>query len=81
VGLTGVLKHIKLNQNTDGGKMTKIELIKILKEHGWQIMRQGKHEIWGNGGLTIPIPRHKGDIPKGTADNILRRAGIQGQKK
>jgi len=24
----------------------------------------------------IAIPRHKGDIPKGTAHNILKEAGI-----
>ena len=25
----------------------------------------------------IAIPRHKGDIPKGTAHNILKEAGIK----
>lgn len=60
--------------------MKKIDLETILKQNGWRIVRQGKHEIWGKGGLSIPLPRHKGDIPKGTADNILRRAGIENKK-
>lgn len=57
--------------------MTKRELEKILSSHGWIRQRQRKHEVWGKDGMTIPIPRHKGDIPKGTANNILKRAGIK----
>lgn len=57
--------------------MTKRELLKTLKKAGWQFLREGRHEIWGKKGKTIPIPRHAGDIPKGTADNILKRAGIK----
>jgi predicted RNA binding protein YcfA (HicA-like mRNA interferase family) len=56
--------------------MTKKQLLKILKEAGFDKIREGKHEVWGKGGLSIPIPRHKGDIPKGTATSILKRAGI-----
>jgi len=59
--------------------MKKTALEKILKANGWKLVRQGKHEIWSNGGITIPIPRHKGDIPKGTVENILTRAGIKTQ--
>lgn len=57
--------------------MTKTELTKILKKAGWKLIRQGKHEVWGKDGRTIPIPRHAGDIPTGTANNILKRAGIK----
>jgi len=57
--------------------MTKKELVKVLKQNGWKLVRQGKHEIWGKGGLSIPIPRHAGDIPHGTARNILKRAKIE----
>ena len=57
--------------------MTKRELLKILNQAGWQYLREGRHEIWGKGGKTIPIPRHTGDIPRGTAEKILKRAGIK----
>ena len=57
--------------------MTKRELLKTLKKAGWQFLREGCHEVWGKDGMTIPIPRHSGDIPKGTAENILKRAGIK----
>jgi len=57
--------------------MTKRELLKILKKSGWQFLREGRHEIWGKAGKTIPIPRHAGDIPKGTVENIIKRAGIK----
>jgi len=26
---------------------------------------------------SIPVPNHKGDIPKGTINNILKRAGLK----
>lgn len=49
--------------------MTKRELEKILKQNGWEII---------NGTSTkIPIPRHKGDIPAGTANSILKDAGLK----
>lgn len=57
--------------------MTKRELLKILKKSGWQFLREGRHEIWGKAGKTIPIPRHAGDIPTDTVENILKRAGIK----
>jgi mRNA interferase HicA len=40
---------------------------------GWWLLRQGKHEIWTNGDLTIPVPRHK-EINEMTAKAILRDA-------
>ena len=57
--------------------MKKRELEKILKQNGWNLQRQGKHEICEKNGRTIPLPRHKGDIPAGTANSILKRAGIK----
>ncbi len=56
--------------------MTKKELLKILRKAGWRLEREGKHEIWSKNEKTLPIPRHKGDIPSGTVNNILKRAGI-----
>ncbi len=26
---------------------------------------------------SIPVPKHKGDIPKGTINNILKQAGLK----
>ena len=44
-----------------------------LTKLGWFPMRQGKHEIWGNGVDTVPVPRHK-EINEYTARSILRKA-------
>ena len=44
--------------------MTKRELLKILKKSGWQFLREGRHEIWGKAGKTIPIPRHAWGYPE-----------------
>ena len=57
--------------------MTKLDLEKLLKEAGFELERQGKHEIWSNGEIKIPVPRHAGDIPKGTVSRILKDAGIK----
>ncbi|MCP4756151.1 MAG: type II toxin-antitoxin system HicA family toxin [Proteobacteria bacterium] len=39
---------------------------------------RGRHEVWKKQGFpSIPVPRHAGDIPKGTAAAILKAAGIK----
>jgi predicted RNA binding protein YcfA (HicA-like mRNA interferase family) len=60
--------------------MTKKELLKILRKAGWKLEREGNHEIWSKDGKTVPIPRHSGDIPIGTVNNVLKRTGIKKQK-
>lgn len=60
--------------------MTEREILKILKSNGWKIMEGGNHHLATNPekpGVKIPIPRHKGDIPIGTANNILKAAGLR----
>lgn len=59
--------------------MTKRELEKLLKEAGWEIISGTRHDMAVKDGSStkIPIPRHKGDIPKGTANNILKAAGLR----
>ena len=58
--------------------MTKQELEKLLKRAGFLKRKGGKHDIWIKLGFPpIPVPRHKGDIPKGTVKNILKHAGIK----
>jgi predicted RNA binding protein YcfA (HicA-like mRNA interferase family) len=59
--------------------MTKLELEKRLKKAGWSIVHGKAHDLATNPakpGLKISIPRHKGDIPKGTAQAIFKEAGI-----
>ena len=59
--------------------MTKRELEKLLKEARWEIISGTRHDMAVKDGTStkIPIPRHKGDIPKGTANNILKAAGLR----
>ncbi len=59
--------------------MTSNEIIKLLKKAGYEIIAGAKHykAIHKESGKMITIPRHKGDIPKGTAHNILKEAGIK----
>ncbi len=58
--------------------MTKREITKLLKKAGFEKQASGRHEIWKKEGFPpIPVPRHAGDIPKGTATNILKVAGLK----
>lgn len=58
--------------------MTKRELEQKFKKAGWSFIQGANHEkaVSPNGKKKIPIPRHKGDIPKGTALAILKEAGL-----
>ncbi|MBU2444367.1 MAG: type II toxin-antitoxin system HicA family toxin [Bacteroidetes bacterium] len=58
--------------------MTKREIEKLLKKFGFIKRTGGKHDIWIKKGFPpIPVPRHKKDIPIGTAKNILKSAGLE----
>ena len=60
--------------------MTFRELEKILNLNGWYLHHvRGSHYIYRNKGKngSIPVPKHKGDIPKGTLNNILKQAEIK----
>jgi predicted RNA binding protein YcfA (HicA-like mRNA interferase family) len=61
--------------------MTKTELERKLKKAGWVITHgKAQHDQATNPvkpGIKIPIPRHAGDIPKGTEKAILKEAGIE----
>ena len=54
-------------------------IIKLLKKAGYEIIAGAKHDkaIHKETGKMIAIPRHKGDIPTGTAYNILKEAGLK----
>ena len=51
----------------------------MLKKAGYEIIAGAKHDkaIHKETGKMIAIPRHKGDIPIGTAYNILKKAGLK----
>jgi predicted RNA binding protein YcfA (HicA-like mRNA interferase family) len=55
------------------------ELLKILKENGWEVTRiKGSHHQVRKGNKTFPVPVHgKKDIAKGTLHNILKLAKIK----
>lgn len=60
--------------------MTEREILKLLKKAGWTITEgKGHHQATNPNfqGMKIAIPRHKGDIPIGTAKNILKQAGLK----
>ena len=64
---------------TRAPSLTPDELIRLLKKHGFELMRtKGSHQIFknrGTGKMTI-VPLHKRDLPKGTMLAILKQAGI-----
>lgn len=55
------------------------ELHKLLKKNKCYLERHGSnHDIWYSEktGKKFSVPRHKAEIPKGTARNILKDAGL-----
>lgn len=58
---------------------TAAELIRVLEARGFEFIRaKGSHRIFKNpntGKMTV-VPVHKGDLPKGTVNGILKQAGI-----
>lgn len=58
--------------------MTKHDVEKLLKHAGFEKHAGGKHDIWTKKSFPpISVPRHKGDIPKGTLKSILKSAGLE----
>ncbi|MEG2381185.1 MAG: type II toxin-antitoxin system HicA family toxin [Oscillospiraceae bacterium] len=59
--------------------MERKELEKMLKKEGWTIIHGAKHDMAIKDGSSakIPLPRHKGDIPIGTLNSILKDAGLK----
>jgi mRNA interferase HicA len=63
-----------MNAHRQPHRVKKAELEKRLREYGWWLDRQGsRHEVWSNGRLTEPVPRHR-EIDERTARSILRKA-------
>ncbi len=44
------------------------ELVRKLKRAGFELIRTGRHPVYYSAekDMTIPIPNHPGDVPKGT---------------
>lgn len=60
--------------------MTEREIKKKLRDAGWEITPGARHDLATNPqkpGIKVSIPRHKGDIPIGTAKAILKQAGLE----
>lgn len=61
--------------------MTHKELERLLKKNGCRFHHHGaNHDIWCNTktGEQFPVPRHgKQEVKKGTAESILRQAGLK----
>ncbi|NLK45543.1 MAG: type II toxin-antitoxin system HicA family toxin [Treponema sp.] len=58
--------------------MTRVELDRKFKKSGWTIVHGSRHDLAVSPtGQIIALPRHKGDIPKGTAQKILKSAGLK----
>ena len=54
--------------------MKKNILERKLKDLGWYLLRQGgNHEVWTNGEITEPIPRHR-EINEILAKKIIKKA-------
>lgn len=53
------------------------ELIKLLKQNGWQkVSQKGSHLKIKKGNQVEIIPVHNKDIPIGTVKAILKRTGL-----
>ena len=54
------------------------KVVKALTDAGWVLVSQkGSHMKFKKGNKTCIVPNHKGDIPSGTLDNIVKSTGIK----
>lgn len=59
--------------------MNKRELVKLLRQNGWEITPGSRHDLATNPqrpGVKIPIPRHA-EPNKYTIEGILKAAGLK----
>lgn len=59
--------------------MTGKELIKLLEEHGWSVLRvNGSHHRMGKGNMRTTVPVHgKRDLGKGLVSAIEKQTGVK----
>ena len=55
------------------------EIIELLKQHGWQLVRvRGSHHLLSDGVRTVPVPVHgKHDIGIGLLRAIEKQTGVK----
>ncbi|MBT5775103.1 MAG: type II toxin-antitoxin system HicA family toxin [Dehalococcoidia bacterium] len=59
------------------GSVKRRQLVAALRARGWVVVREGKHEIWANGGTEVQLPHTlKGT---GTIRSIVKRVIEQGE--
>jgi predicted RNA binding protein YcfA (HicA-like mRNA interferase family) len=63
-----------------GKVYTSDEMIKIVTKAGWKhVHTTGSHYIFNHSvkkGIVV-VPKHTKDLPKGTANSILKQAGLK----
>ncbi len=54
------------------------ELARKLRRAGYEVIRTSRHPVYYSreNDLTIPIPSHPGDVPKGTLRTIIPEMGL-----
>jgi predicted RNA binding protein YcfA (HicA-like mRNA interferase family) len=54
------------------------ELVRKLKRAGYMEIRTSRHPVYylAQKNLSIPVPQHPGDVPKGTLRAIIREMGM-----
>jgi predicted RNA binding protein YcfA (HicA-like mRNA interferase family) len=54
------------------------ELAQKLRRAGYVEIRTSRHPVYyrADADITIPVPQHPGDVPKGTLRAIIREMGI-----
>lgn len=52
------------------------DLLKALESLGFVLVRQGKHQVWSNGIISLAIP-HTSEVNRFTAKKILKQAGFK----
>ena len=58
--------------------MTPKEIIKLMKDNGWQVKRiKGSHYIMEKNGDIEIVPYHNKDLKKGLELAILKRLGLK----
>jgi len=60
-------------------RYTAKDLIRMVEKEGWTLVRaKGSHQIFEHSEKqgVIVIPNHKGTLPVGTANSILKQAGV-----
>jgi predicted RNA binding protein YcfA (HicA-like mRNA interferase family) len=61
-------------------RYTAKELIKMIENDGWRFARaKGSHYVFEHGTKAgkVVVPVHRGTMPVGTANGILKQAGLK----